>query len=97
MPAFETAFFGTFWSRGAKNLDFDQNFSWKLSNSAPSRKKVYKLSTNSLYFRGVPGDALQPTKKIRVISLIVIFVKTRKDEHGKRLVKAVKPNLKSPN
>ena len=22
MPAFETAFFGTFWSRGAKNLDF---------------------------------------------------------------------------
>ena len=60
-------------------------------------KKVYKLSTNGLYFRGLPGDALQPTKRIRVITLTVSFVETHKDEQGKRLVKAVEPNLKSPN
>ena len=45
----------------------------------------------------VEGDALQPTNKIIVISHTVIFVETRKDEQGKRLVKAVEPNLKSPN
>ena len=41
--------------------------------------KVYKLSTNGLYFRGLPGDALQPTKRIRVITLTVSFVETHKD------------------
>ena len=45
----------------------------------------------------MPGDALQPTKRIRVITLTVSFVETHKDEQGKRLVKAVEPNLKSPN
>ena len=73
------------------------NFFLEILKFSSVQKKVYKLSTNGLYFRGLPGDALQPTKRIRVITLTVSFVETHKDEQGKRLVKAVEPNLKSPN